>query len=240
MNDQPGRADRAGAGDLVARIARVRARIAAAAARADRDPATITLVAVSKTVEIGLIRAAIDAGMTDLGENRAQELRRKQESLADRDVRWHMIGSLQRNKVKDVVGRVVLIHSVDSFALADAIAARARGLEITQDILLEVNASGEQTKHGIAPSDVAIIAQRVAGLKGVRLRGFMTLAAPGDLEVARSCFRTLRTIRDEIAATIGTAAELSMGMTGDLDAAVEEGATIVRVGTAIFGVRSSP
>lgn len=220
-------------------LAAVRARIDEAAARAGRDAREITLVAVTKEVDDETARQAVASGLSDLGENRVQELRRKQGSLADLDVRWHMIGTLQRNKVAQVVGRVVLIHSVDSVSLAGTISKRAEDQGIRQDVLLEVNAGEERQKHGVMPSEAAEDARGLLSMKGLRLRGFMTVAPQGNIEAARRAFRTLRELRDDVGQRAPEVSELSMGMTEDFEVAIAEGATIVRVGTAIFGVRAS-
>ncbi len=219
--------------------AAVRERIAAAAARTGRDPASVALVAVSKTVAPERIPDAPAGDPWILGENRVQEFVAKRDAMADRTppVRWHFVGALQRNKASHVVGVVELIHGVDSVRLGEAIGRRARALGVVQDVLLEVNTSGEPTKHGVAPADAASTAAALAAVDGVALRGFMTMAPPDDPAAARACFAGLRAIRDEVRGRTPGAVELSMGMTGDLEVAVEEGATIVRIGTAIFGPR---
>lgn len=220
-------------------LAAVRARIEESASRAGRDAREITLVAVTKEVDDETAKQAVASGLIDLGENRVQELRKKQKALAGLEVRWHMIGTLQRNKVSQVVGRVVLIHSVDSVSLAAAISQRAQAQGVRQDVLLEVNAGEETQKHGVAPSEAAEAARGLLDLRGLRLRGFMTVAPQGDIEAARHAFRTLRELRDTIKHSAPEAIELSMGMTEDFELAIAEGATIVRVGTAIFGARAS-
>lgn len=211
--------------------AQVRARIALAAGRAGRDPANVVLVAAAKDVAPERILAS---GVPDVGENRAQEMRAKQEALAAHPIRWHFIGALQRNKVRSVVGRVELIHSVDSAALGRAIASRSAAVRAgPQRVLIEVNLSGEASKRGVAPEELEAV---VAGLRseaGLDVRGLMTIPAPGeDPEESRPAFRMLRGLRDEVGLE-----HLSMGMSADFEVAVEEGATIVRVGTAIFGPR---
>ena len=218
-------------------LAAVRARIDAAALRAGRDPAGVSLVAVTKEVDAATAREAVALGLVDLGENRVQELRTKQGSLADLDVRWHMIGTLQRNKVAQVVGSVVLIHSVDSAKLGEEIGRRAAAQDRRQDVLLEVNALGEPSKHGVRPAEAAEAARALAGIDGLRLKGLMTIAPQGDLEAARRAFRTLRELSDAARQHAREATQLSMGMTEDFEVAIEEGATIVRIGTAIFGAR---
>ncbi|HEV2686177.1 MAG TPA: YggS family pyridoxal phosphate-dependent enzyme [Actinomycetota bacterium] len=219
-------------------LAAVRVRIDAAASRAGRDAREIALVGVTKDVDDEMARDAVANGIADLGENRVKELKQKQEALAGLDVRWHMIGTLQKNKVTQVVGRVVLIHSVDSARLGDEIAKRAEAHGIRQDVLLEVNAGEERQKHGVAPSEAVEAARRLLDVKGLRLRGLMTVAPQGDIEAARRAFRTLRELRDVVKQGAPEVSELSMGMSDDFEVAIEEGATIVRVGTAIFGARA--
>jgi hypothetical protein len=224
--------------EVADRLDAVRARIASAAARAGRDPAEVTLVAVTKGVEPDAIARAVGAGARDLGENRVQELLAKQEAVRGETIRWHMIGALQRNKAARVGGHVALVHSVDSDLLARAIADAASRAGRVQDVLVEVNTSGEATKHGVEPDRAAPLAAAVASMDGVRLRGFMTMAAAGDPGRARASFRALRAIRDRVARDVPGSNELSMGMSDDFEVAIEEGATIVRVGTAIFGPRA--
>jgi hypothetical protein len=221
-------------------LAAVRRRMADAATRAGRDPGDVRLVGVTKGVEPERILAALAGERhVELGENKVQELIAKMRALEDGPLRitWHFVGSLQRNKARDVVGAVSLIHSVDSVRLAEAIARRARDRGVVQDVLLEVNTSGEPTKHGFAPDAAAAAATAVAGLEGIALKGLMTIAAQ-DGDPARACFALLRQLRDRIAARHDAVVELSMGMSGDFEAAIAEGATIVRIGTAIFGPRT--
>lgn len=213
----------------------VRSRIGEAAARAGRDPGEITLLAATKSVSPQDAAAAVRAGVRVVGENIVQEMLAKQEALRNETgLRWDFIGTLQRNKVSKIAGRVALIHSVDSVELAEAVGRRAAGEP--QDILLEVNTSGESTKHGFAPEGIGPAGERIAALAGVRVRGVMTIAPPGDPGAARACFARLASIVHEPWWPAG-ATELSMGMSDDFEAAVEEGATIVRVGSAIFGAR---
>jgi PLP dependent protein len=206
----------------------VRDRIAAAAERAGRDPSAITLVAASKGIDPDRIRAA---GVTDVGENRAQELLAKQAALADAPIRWHFIGALQANKVKAVAGRVALIHSVDDAALGSLIGRRATAEGATQDVLVEVNLSGEPSKAGCSPDGLADLLAGLRESPGLAVRGLMTVPAPGSSE-ARNAFRRLTELREA-----NGLEHCSMGMTGDFEIAISEGATIVRVGTAIFGPR---
>ena len=219
-------------------LAAVRARIAAAAESAGRDERDITLVAATKGVEPGRIAEAVSLGVADIGENRVQDLGEKQRALEGTKVRWHMIGTLQRNKVAAVVGAVQLIHSLDSLKLAAAIARKAREDGHVQDVLLEVNVAGEASKHGVAPEETAVVARGMLDMEGLRLRGLMTIPAAGYPSAARAAFRTLANLRDRLADFAPDATELSMGMSDDFDVAIEEGATIVRVGTAIFGARA--
>lgn len=215
----------------------VRASVEAACVRADRDPKTVTIVAVSKTHPIEAVREAAAAGATDFGENYAQELATKRAELPD--VRWHFIGRLQRNKAKLVAGQVVLVHAVDTLELAHELAKRAGGS--VQPILLSVNVGGEQTKGGVTPDGALALARGLAGTSGVRLDGLMTMPPPSDdPEASRPAFEALRALRDRIEQDLGRALPvLSMGMSGDYAVAIACGATHVRIGTAIFGTRDA-
>lgn len=218
------------------RFAAVRERVRASAERAGRNPDGVTIVAVSKTFTADVIADALEAGVTDLGENRAQELAQKVGIVGDR-ARWHFIGHLQTNKVRHVAG-VHLIHSVDRAGVAEAIDRRARAAGAYQDVLLEVNVAGDPSKHGVMPADVRGLARAVERLDGVRLRGLMTMPPyPRDPEDSRPHYKQLAVVRDEVVEVVPTATELSMGMTRDFDVAIEEGATLVRIGEAIFGRR---
>lgn len=223
-----------GAEQIPARLAAVRARIAAAAHDAGRDPTAVRIVAVSKFQPAAAVATALAAGQVDIGESRAQELTAKLDQVPD-GVRWHFVGQLQRNKVNDVVGRVDLIHSVDRTRLAEAIAARAQRIGVVQRVLLQVNVAGEERKGGIRPEDLPALAERIAGLDGVEATGLMTIP-PLDADPA-AVFGRLRALRAQVADTVPGIVELSMGMSADLEAAVAQGATIVRIGTAIFGAR---
>lgn len=229
--------------DLRKNIAKVRADIDAAAVAAGRDPASITLLAATKTQSSDTIRAAIDAGITVCGENRVQELTAHLEDNAYQGARLHFIGHLQTNKVKYIVGRVELIHSVSSEKLLRAIAAQADKLGVVQNILLEINLAGEASKSGFPPEQ-ALDAARMAGqLEGVRLRGLMCIPPPalrpgGNLQF----FEALRQLAVDIRREIGhnkILDVLSMGMSGDYRDAVAAGSTCVRVGSALFGPRPS-
>jgi pyridoxal phosphate enzyme (YggS family) len=223
--------------DIRANLERTRDRIARAAERSGRTPEDITLVAIAKTFPVHVVEEAIAAGIGDVGENRAQELRDKVAVLGDR-VRWHFVGHLQTNKVRTVVGGIVLLHSVDRYGLAEAVARRARSLDMVQDVLLEVNISGEPSKHGVEPAATRDLASEVAALEGVRVRGLMTMPPlTEDPEDSRPYFRDLASLRDELVGYLPEATELSMGMTRDFEVGVEEGATLVRIGEAVFGPR---
>jgi pyridoxal phosphate enzyme (YggS family) len=225
---------------LAERVAEVRGRIAQAARRVGRGPDDVLLVAISKAFPAGDCLEAVAHGVTDLGENRAQELRDKRAILGDR-ARWHFVGPLQTNKVRLVVGSAVLIHSVDRVGVAEAVARRAGQLGITQDVLIEVNVSREKPKHGVDAAGALALAERVAALDGIAVRGLMTIPPlPEQAEDSRPYYKHLAALRDEVAERIPQAVELSMGMTRDFDVAIEEGATMVRVGEAIFGPRRTP
>jgi pyridoxal phosphate enzyme (YggS family) len=221
---------------VAARFEAVRRQVADAADLVGRDPSDIRIVAVTKTVGIEDIRAAVDAGLRDFGENRVQEFLGKYGLFPP--VNWHFIGSLQTNKVKDVVGRACLIHSVDSARLIDEIETRADAAGVVQPVLLQVNVSGEHSKHGFAVDEVADALILASSAPHVEVRGLMTMAPFGRPEDARWVFRDLAELRDSLKAMVLNGVELdelSMGMTNDFRVAVEEGSTIVRVGRAIFG-----
>jgi len=216
----------------------VRVRIAAAASRSGRDPSAITLVAVTKYASSGSIAALIDAGCLDLGESRPQQLWQRAVEFADRGVRWHMIGHLQRNKVARTMPLVSLVHSCDSLRIAAAIDQAVEQASQQVDALLEVNISADPAKGGFAADEVAPALDQLAGLSRLRIRGLMAMAGkPDDAVAARADFRRLRELRDQLRANCPPSVgldELSMGMSGDFEVAIEEGATIVRVGSALF------
>jgi pyridoxal phosphate enzyme (YggS family) len=216
----------------------VRRAIADAARRAGRDPSTVRLVAVGKTVDLERIRAAMDAGQDLFGENYLQEARDKIAVLGRR-VGWHLVGHLQSNKAKGAVELFDLIHAVDRLKLAEALDAAAARLGKIQDVLIQVNQGGEATKSGVAPEAAPALLQEVARLPHLRVLGLMTMPPwLPDPEAVRPYFRGLRELRDRLRGLTGLPlTELSMGMSGDFAVAVEEGATLVRVGTAIFGER---
>jgi pyridoxal phosphate enzyme (YggS family) len=228
--------------DLAARIrenlARVRQRIAEAAARSGRTADAVRLVAVTKSVGEPEIRALVDAGCRLLGENRPQQLWQRAAALADLPVDWHMIGHLQRNKVRRTLPLVRMLESADSPALVEAVDRAGGELCLRVPILLEVNVSGETAKHGFAPGDVEPFLKELGRLEHVEVRGLMCMAGlEGGLDAARRDFAALRQLRDRLRANCPervSLEELSMGMSGDFEAAIDEGATIVRVGSALF------
>lgn len=223
---------------LERRLADVRERIATAAARASRPADEVTLVAVTKSFPAHVVLEALEAGALDLGENRAQELKEKAIAVPE-GPRWHFIGHLQTNKARHVVEIATLIHSVDRYALGEEIARRARSRGIVQEVLIEVNVSGEPTKHGVEPARAVALATEIAGIEGIRVMGLMTMAPFGDdPEASRPYFSDLRDLGAELRSALPGATELSMGMTRDYEVAVEEGATLVRVGEAVFGPRT--
>ena len=218
--------------DIRANVERVRERIARAAARAGRRPDDVLLVAVSKTVEAERVRAAVAAGITALGENRVQEARAKVAEIG-RAAAWHLIGHLQTNKARDAVELFDVIHSLDRLELAQELDRRAHARDRVVRVLLQVNVGGEATKGGVAPDAVAETLEALAPLRNLAVRGLMTIPPEVErAEQARGWFQALRKLAERHALP-----DLSMGMSGDFEVAVEEGATMVRVGTAIFGPR---
>jgi len=221
---------------VASRYEAVRRAVADAADCAGRSADEVTIVAVTKTVGIEDIRHAIAAGARDFGENRVQEFLGKYGLFTG--VNWHFIGTLQTNKVKDIVGRTCLIHSVDSVKLLDTIDRKSAEIGVVQPVLLEVNIAGEASKHGFVPADLPDALLEASRSENVLVRGLMTMAPFARPEEVRWVFRELRELRDSLreSALDGVELdELSMGMTNDFRVAVEEGATIVRVGRAIFG-----
>jgi len=225
--------------ELADRAAGVREALAEAAKQAGRAPGDVTLVAVSKLHPASDIRDLAGTGQTEFGENYVQEALAKQEALAGLDVNWHFIGGLQSNKAKYVAGKFALVHSVDSSKLAQALHKKAVSLGTVQDILIQVNIAGETQKSGIMVEKLPEMAEAVQGMEGLRLVGLMTMPPFfDDPEHARPVFARLRELRDGLQTRLGTSLpHLSMGMTGDFVPAVQEGATLVRIGTRIFGTR---
>ena len=222
---------------LATRLAEVEERLRAACRRSGRQREDVTLVAVTKTVSADIAGHLHGLGVPDLAENRPQELWRKSMALPA-TVRWHLIGHLQRNKVERTLPIVCMTHAVDSVRLLQAIEAEASRRDFPADVLLEVNASGEASKGGFAPADVAALASALTALRHVRVCGLMTMAAyEEDPERTRPTFAGLRSLRDQLQAAVGSAhslSQLSMGMSNDFEIAVEEGATLVRLGTVLF------
>lgn len=215
--------------------------IEAACKRAGRSRDEVTLIAVSKTKSLEMLREIYDAGTRHFGENKVQELCDKMEQMPS-DIQWHMIGHLQRNKVKYIVGKVALIHSVDTYRLAEEINIQAKKRNITVPILVEVNIAGEESKFGISAEDAILLVEDISKLENVQIKGLMTIAPyVADPEENRLYFRRIKQLSvditnkniDNVSMEI-----LSMGMTGDYEVAIEEGATMVRVGTGIFGERN--
>lgn len=223
------------------RLAAVRGRIDAALVRAGRAPGSARIIGVTKRHPAEVIIAARDHGILDVGENYAQEMAAKMDALAAQDappLRWHFIGHLQRNKARLVVGRAALIHAVDSLALAQAIDRLAGEQGLVQPVLVAVNLGGEAQKSGIAPDHVAALLEAMSTMAHVSCVGLMTMPPLARVpEDSRPYFHRLRVLRDALRTPAQPLPELSMGTTGDFDVAVEEGATLVRIGTAIFGPR---
>lgn len=228
---------------IAARLGAVRERIAASCRRAGRDPGGVRLLPISKTVPVARLRPAVAAGISVLGENKVQEARGKAEALADLAVSWSIVGHLQTNKAKEVARFASEFQALDSLRVAEALDRRLEIEDRVLDVLVQVNTSGEESKFGLAPGDVAAFARELPAFGRLRVRGLMTLAVfSADEERVRACFRLLRDCRERLRQE-GPAGlsfeELSMGMSGDFESAIEEGATIVRVGQAIFGARAT-
>ncbi len=231
--------------EMAANLASVKARIAAACERAGRDPGEVELLPVSKTVPAERLRLAYQAGMRKLGENKVQEAREKSEELADlEDLRWAVIGNLQSNKAKYVARFAFEFHALDRLKVAQELDRRLQREGRGLDVFVQVNSSGEQSKFGLQPEEVPAFAQELRHFSALRVRGLMTLALfSSDLERVRRCFVIMRELRERLRqdAPEGLSFdELSMGMSGDFEVAIEEGATVVRVGQSIFGARALP
>ena len=232
--------------DIAANIAQVKANIKTACEKNGRNASNVTLIAVSKTKPVSALKEAYDAGCRDFGENKVQEIMDKYDKLPD-DIRWHMIGHLQTNKVKYIIDKVYMIHSVDSIKLADVISKEAVKHGVTAKILLEVNVAEEESKFGADTEEVRALYEHAASLPGIEVCGLMTVAPyTVDAETNRQYFVVLRQLSVDIIQQNKDndnsghpldKIELSMGMTGDYQVAAEEGATMVRVGTGIFGER---
>lgn len=222
-------------------LSEIKENIRLAAERSGRSPDDIILLGVTKTIDCERIQKLMDLGVKNLGENRVQELMGKLDVIKG-DVSWHLIGSLQTNKVKYIIGKVKLIHSVDSIRLAKEISRLSVKAGAVTDVLLEVNCAGEESKHGFSPSEVTPALEELKGLPGIKIRGLMTVAPyVENPENNRVYFRKLRELFIDIKAKNGDNIDmtyLSMGMTNDYVTAIEEGANIVRIGTGIFGARN--
>jgi len=215
-------------------LRRVRSEIAAAAMRAGRDPEDVRLVAVTKTVGVETVRRAVALGLEDFGENRVQGAREKLAAFPG--LRWHFIGHLQSNKVKEVLAHFVLIHSLDSFSLAEALQQYGEKLQRDVAALVQVNVAGEESKYGLDPVELPDFLEALSRMPRIKVEGLMTMAPwVEDPEEVRPVFRRLRELRQNHRRPGMDLPHLSMGMTGDFAVAVEEGATLVRIGSAIFG-----
>lgn len=226
---------------LAENLANVQENIRLACEKAGRQESEVTLIAVSKTKPVSMLEEVYQAGIREFGENKVQELTEKQAVLPG-DIHWHMIGHLQRNKVKYIVGSVALIHSVDSLRLAEEISSQAVKKQVRQDILVEVNIASEASKFGISKEEAISLVEEIAKLPGLHIRGLMTIAPfVENPEENRIYFQKMRELSVDIARKNIDNVDvsvLSMGMTGDYMVAIEEGATMVRVGTGIFGERN--
>lgn len=226
---------------ILENISQIEQRIASAAEKCGRNPSDIRLIAVTKTKPIEDLKAAAKCGMRHFGENRPQELAAKYPEFTDYGINWHLIGQLQKNKVKYIIDKTALIHSVDSFSLAEEINKRAAKINKIQDILIQINISGEESKSGVTPDDAEALCREISGLENVRIKGLMTISVRGlDYDGNVKIFKALAELSDKLKKLgIENAQfdELSMGMTNDFEAAIEAGSTMVRVGTAIFGAR---
>ncbi len=220
-------------------IRSVQAKIEAACKRVGRDPGEVTLIAVTKTVSAETARLAIDAGLRDVGENRVQEYQNKRDHL-DSQINVHFIGQLQRNKVKYIVSDVAYIHSVDRLSLVQEIQRRAQGVQACVRVLIQVGFDDDENRGGVSPAQLGDLARQIEDMPNLELCGLMCVAPlDADEDQTRDCFRKLRLLRDKLSEDLARPlAHLSMGMSGDYEMAVEEGATFVRVGTTIFGARN--
>jgi pyridoxal phosphate enzyme (YggS family) len=231
--------------DFRRNLASVRLRIAQACERSGRDPATVRLLPVSKTVDEALVRLSCEAGCRELGENKVQEAYRKWQAMSDlADLRWSVIGHLQTNKAHLVARFAHEFQALDSLRVAEALERRLQGLGRGLDVFVQVNTSGEASKYGLPPAEVTRFVHELSVFPALRVRGLMTLAMLSpDAERVRQCFVALRELRERLRQDLPGGSEvtqLSMGMSGDMELAIEEGATVVRVGQAIYGQRALP
>lgn len=245
-HDQHGRYPKAtSVADFERNLATVHARMAAACARVGRDPASVQLLPVSKTMDEAHIRLAYAAGCRQLGENKVQEAHGKWEAMADlTDLQWSVIGHLQTNKAKLVARFATEFQALDSLRVAEALDRRLQAEGRSLDVFVQVNTSDEDSKFGLAPEDVSAFLAALPAFSSLRVRGLMTLALfSGEAARVRPCFVRLRDLRERLRQSLPAAVsvdELSMGMSGDFELAIEEGSTLVRVGQAIFGARDTP
>ena len=230
--------------DIAGNLAAVRAAMTAACARAGRDPDQVQLLPVSKTVDERRIRIAYATGLRAFGENKVQEARDKSEAMADLDIAWSIIGHLQTNKAKFVARFATEFQALDSLRVAEVLDRRLQIEGRSLDVFVQINSSGEASKYGLAPEDAPAFLRKLPAFSALRTRGLMTLAVfSGDAHRVRGCFKLMRRLRDRLredAPGSVSLAKLSMGMSGDYPIAIEEGATVVRVGQAIFGPRPLP
>ncbi len=218
-------------------VDRVRERVVAAAARGGRNPAAIALVAVTKTFDAEVVREVVAAGVNDIGENRVQEMLAKQDELTGLECRWHLVGPLQRNKAGKVVGRVDLVHAIDGVRIARTLNRVARERGVRMRVLLEVNTSGEASKHGVRPEEARAAAAELSLCEHLEWLGLMTIG-PLENGDTRSCFRLLARLAEELRSATGNPLPiLSMGMSDDFEVAIEEGSTMIRIGRCITGER---
>lgn len=228
--------------DLEKNLISVKRRVKDACERVDRNPDDITIVAVSKTFPFSQVMDLNKLGQIDFGENRVRELRNKYYNISfqyDGKINWHMVGHLQSNKVKEVISFIYLIQSVDTFRLAEELDINAKKINRVINILVQVNTSGEEQKYGVIPGDAVSLCKQISLLENIRVKGLMTIAKMTDDEkILRENFRILKRIYDELKPDMKDFEYLSMGMSGDFEIAIEEGANMLRIGTAIFGERN--
>ncbi|ABL64758.1 YggS family pyridoxal phosphate-dependent enzyme [Chlorobium phaeobacteroides] len=226
---------------IASNLNRIREQIGTLSVKAGREPSDVRLIAVSKTKPARLVREAFDAGQIEFGESYVQEFLEKRDDplLQGLPLQWHFIGHLQSNKIRSIAGKVALVHGIDRLSTAAELSRRSMQQNLHTEFLLEVNTSGEQTKYGISPDVLLSEAEKIFKLPNIALRGLMTIASP-DTDLARKEFRELRNLLEALkknAPDPTLLTELSMGMSQDFESAIEEGATIIRIGTAIFGWR---
>jgi pyridoxal phosphate enzyme (YggS family) len=226
---------------VAARLAAVAERVRRAADLAGRDPATVTVLAVTKGQPLRAVEAALAAGLKDIGESRVQEAQAKRSALTAGDARWHMVGHLQRNKARAAAAIFDSVHSIDSVALAGALARHRSDAGSPVRVFIEVELTGLPGRTGVAPADAGPLLDAALDLAALDVAGLMTVAPPGSPDAAAACFGRLRVLRDQLRESRGTSlADLSMGMSDDFEVAVAHGATVIRLGRALFGERTDP